>query len=245
MTADGPPADPFSGSPGDHWADGAAGITIPAAKAHGPYSAAQVRSAYETTRKLLIAANLDWPMLHGGAPKAYEHLLVEPERKQFLAGLHLTALDQNGWPKNTRREVSSFAPGRTSFVTTVVKVHGTMKAGLTINSGSEVLRIRYDYLFVYAVEPPGNPASWMRAVQQQYGTVDFGRWDYSGSSFEPWISDGNSTAGIDFRTRDGYIHPAYPLAAPAAIRSRAPEAPTPAQAAASAVSSAQRSRRSP
>src|ERR1044072_9345108 len=27
----GPPADPFLGSPGDHWADGAAGITIPAA----------------------------------------------------------------------------------------------------------------------------------------------------------------------------------------------------------------------
>src|SRR6266705_2808718 len=34
VTTNGPPADPFSGSPGDHWADGAAGITIPAAKAH-------------------------------------------------------------------------------------------------------------------------------------------------------------------------------------------------------------------
>ena len=58
-------------------------------------------------------------------------------------------------------------------------------------AGSQVLRITYDYLFVYAVEPPGDPASWMRVVQQQYGTVDFGRWDYTGSSFEPWISDGN------------------------------------------------------
>src|SRR5690348_5000533 len=47
---DGPPADPFAGTPAEHWADGAAGITIPAAKAHGPYSAAQVRSAYQTTR---------------------------------------------------------------------------------------------------------------------------------------------------------------------------------------------------
>jgi len=210
--SDGPPADPFSGSPGDHWADGAAGITIPAARAHGPYSAAQVRSAYDTTRKLLIAANLNWPTLRGGAPKAYEALLNETERKQFLAGLHLTSLDKNGWPKNTRRSVTSFAPGSTGFVTTVVKVHGTMKAGLTTVSGTQVLRIRYVYLFVFAVEPPGQPASWMRVVQQQYGTVDFARWDNSGNSFGPWISDGNQTSGINCGTRDGYIHPSYPQA---------------------------------
>jgi hypothetical protein len=65
-----PPVDPFSGTPADHWADGAAGITIPAARAHGPYTAAQVRSAYETTRAMLVAGNLDWPTLRGGAPKA-------------------------------------------------------------------------------------------------------------------------------------------------------------------------------
>ena len=209
----GPPADPFSGSPAGHWADGAAGITIPAARAHGPYSAAQVRSAYETTRKLLIAANLNWPTLRGGIPEAYERLLVAPERKQFLAGLHSTALDKDGWPKNTRRSVTSFAPGGTSFVTTVVKVHGTMKAGLATVSGTPVLRIRYVYLFVFAVQPPGQPASWMRVVQQQYGTVDFARWDDSGNSFEPWISDGNQTSGINCGTRDGYIHPSYPQAA--------------------------------
>ena len=222
----GPPPDPFLGSPADHWADGAAGITIPAARARGPYSAAQVRSAYVTTRKLLIAANLNWPTLRGGAPEAYEHLLVGPERRQFLAGLHSTALDKDGWPKNTRRSVTSFAPGSTSFVTTVVKVHGTMKAGLTTVSGPPVLRIRYVYLFVFAVEPPGNPASWMRVVQQQYGTVDFARWDDSGSSFEPWISDGNQTSGINCGTRDGYIHPSYPRAASSgAPPSGAPEDP--------------------
>jgi len=62
-----PPVDPFSGTPADHWADGAAGITIPAARAHGPYTAEQVRSAYETTRAMLVAGNLDWPTLRGGA----------------------------------------------------------------------------------------------------------------------------------------------------------------------------------
>jgi hypothetical protein len=33
VDADGPPGDPFSGTPADRWADGAAGITIPAARA--------------------------------------------------------------------------------------------------------------------------------------------------------------------------------------------------------------------
>ena len=70
VDANGPPGDPFSGTPAEHWANGAAGNTIPAARAHGPYTAAQVRSAYETTREMLIAGNLDWPTLRGGAPKA-------------------------------------------------------------------------------------------------------------------------------------------------------------------------------
>jgi hypothetical protein len=70
VDANGPPADPFSGTPAEHWANGAAGIAIPAVRAHGPYSAARVRSAYETTREMLIAGNLDWPTLRGGAPKS-------------------------------------------------------------------------------------------------------------------------------------------------------------------------------
>src|SRR5882724_8683461 len=46
VDANGPPVDPFSGTPAEHWANGAAGIAVPAARAHGPYSAARVRSAY-------------------------------------------------------------------------------------------------------------------------------------------------------------------------------------------------------
>jgi hypothetical protein len=111
VDANGPPADPFSGTPAEHWANGAAGIAIPAARAHGPYTAAQVRSAYETTRELLIAGNLDWPTLRGGAPKAFEKLLIKSELKQFLAGLHSTKVDKNGEAENTRGWITTFAPG--------------------------------------------------------------------------------------------------------------------------------------
>jgi hypothetical protein len=218
VDTDGPPADPFAGTPAEHWADGAAGITIPAARAYGPYSAAQVRSAYETTRKLLIAASLDWPTLRGGTPKAFEKLLVKPELKDFLAGLHSTKVDKNGASDNTRGWITTFAPGSTKFVTTVVKVHGTMKAKIATVSGSTVLRITVDYLFTYVVEPPGDPADWMRVVQQLTGTVDFGRWEGQSSSFAPWYDVSGSAAGARCDTSDGYIHPDYSTGPPSTVQ---------------------------
>lgn len=214
VDANGPPADPFSGTPAEHWANGAAGITIPAARARGPYTAAQVRSAYETTRELLIAGNLDWPTLRGGAPKAFEKLLIKSQLKQFLAGLHSTKVDKNGEEENTRGWITTFAPGSAKFVTAVVKVHGRMKASVIHQSGTPVLRITVDYIFVYAVEPPGDPADWMRVVQQQTGTVDFARFDEGGGSFEPWYSVSGTTAGGRCATHDGYIHPDYPSGPP-------------------------------
>jgi hypothetical protein len=47
LTSSGPPSDPFQGTPADKWADGAAGIVLPADKSIGEYSAAQVEYAYQ------------------------------------------------------------------------------------------------------------------------------------------------------------------------------------------------------
>jgi hypothetical protein len=218
LTSNSPPASPFAGSPAVAWADGAAGITIPAARAHGPYTAAVVRSAYETTRQLLIAGNLNWPTLHGGPPTAFADLLTKQQRGQFLAGLRSTALNKDGTEQNTRTWVASFAPGSTQFVTTVVKVRGRMSASLAGDSGSRVLRINYDYLFVYAVEQPGNPSNWLRVVVQEAGSVDFAQWDDPGGPLEPWFNSGGSTDGDLCGTRDGYIHPDYPQGPPPSVQ---------------------------
>jgi hypothetical protein len=96
------------------------------------------------------------------------------------------------------------------LVTTVIKVHGKMSAGTATDSGTVVLRINFDYLFVYAVEPPGVPANWMRIVQQRYGYVEFTQWDDPGGPLEPWISVSGGPAGGQCGERDGYIHPQYP-----------------------------------
>jgi hypothetical protein len=210
VTPGGPASSPFSGSPAYTWADGAAGIRIPRARAHGPYTATEVRSAYKKTRQLLIAGNLNWPTLRGGRPTAFADLLTKQQRQEFLAGLRATSLDKYGTETNTRTWVSSFAPGTTHFITTVVKVHGRMRASLATDSGTEVLRITVSYDFVYAVAQPGNPSNWLRIVQRQSGAVDFAQWDDPGGPLEPWYSVGSGAAGGLCGVRDGYIHPDYP-----------------------------------
>ena len=46
-----------------------------------------------------------------------------------------------------------------------------MSPGTATVSGTKVLRIKIDFLFVYAVESPGQPAGWMRVVQHRTETL--------------------------------------------------------------------------
>jgi len=199
-------ADPFVGSEAGTWADGAAGITIPAVKPVGNFTAAQVKAAYESTRQLLIAANLNRQTLRGGAPTAFAALLTKQQRSEFLAGLN----KKGRYPLSTRTWVASFAPGSTEFIGNVIKAHGTMSAGTAREAGRVVLAVTVDYLFAYAVEPPGHPADWMRVIDHQYGSIDFARWDDPGGPLEPADQTIIGNAGITCGTNDGYIHPAYP-----------------------------------
>jgi hypothetical protein len=205
-----PPADPFAGTPADGWADGAAGIVPPAARPVGGFTAAQVAAAYATTRKLLIAANLDRQTLLGGPPTAFAKLLTARQRAEFLDGLNKKGVHKGGYPVSTRKWVASFAPGSAKLVGNVIKVHGTMSARTVTESGTVVLAIEVNYLFAYAIEPPHHPADWMRLVDHQYGSIDFARWDDPGGALEPWDRTIIGNAGAQCGTTDGYIHPDYP-----------------------------------
>jgi hypothetical protein len=210
----GPPADPFAGTRAENWADGAAGIVIPAARAVGGYTAAQVAVAYQGTRKLLIAAALDRPTLLGGPPTAFADLLTRQQRTQFLAGLNRVGVEKHGNEVSTRTMVTSFAPGSTRFIGSVIKVYGMMSARATVDQGQKVLAVEVDYRFVYPVEPPGDPADWMRVVGEISGPVEFGDWDQASSPFQPWVLFTNATAGDRCDSNDGYVHPDYPNSAP-------------------------------
>jgi len=211
-TPAGPSADPFAATPADHWANGAAGIVLPAAKPIGGFTTAQVESAYQTTRKLLIAADLDKTTLLGGAPTAFADLLTNASRTWFLDGLNKEGVNKAGAPLSTRQYVVSFAPGSTQLIGNVIKVHGTMHAQAATNGGSPELDIYVDYLFTYAAEPPHHPEDWMRLVSEAAWDVSFGDWQGAPTSFEPWFStDGDDgVAGNSCGNKDGYVHPAWP-----------------------------------
>lgn len=205
-----PPTDPFMETPADRWADGAAGIVAPAAKPIGHFTGAQVAAAYQTSRNLLIAANLDRQTLLGGAPTAFAKLLTAKQRVIFLGGLNRPGVDKDGYPLSTRTWVASFAPGSTELVGNVIKVHGSMQARAVTVSGTVALAIDVKYLVSYAVEPPGYPTEWMRVTDLESGSIQFARWDGPKSALEPWDRATIVNSGVQCGADDGYIHPDYP-----------------------------------
>jgi hypothetical protein len=205
-------ADPFAGSPAASFADGAAGIVLPTARAHGQFTAAQVAAAYQVVKGLLIAGNLNWPTLRGNKPRAFGNRLIPQQHQWFYGNLARTGLTTKGVARTSRLWVTSFARGTTQFVGTVIKVHGLpMSAAAVHSQGRIVLRIFADYLFVYAVEQPGVPASRMRVVARMEYTVDFAQWNDPGGQLEPWAFMVNSSdAGGQCGVTDGYVDPEFP-----------------------------------
>jgi hypothetical protein len=205
-------SDPFAGSPAEGYADGAAGIAIPAARAFGGYSAAQVRAAYATVKKLLIAGHLNRRVLAGGSPTAFLRLLIPTERSWFDRHLGWRGLDRRGDIRSSRAWLTSFDPGTTALVGTVIKVHGSMTAAAGRSGHTPVLSIRADYLFVYPIQQAGGqPSTRMRIVARTVLTVQFATWNDPGGSLEPWVASApGGPAGILCGFSDGFVHPAFP-----------------------------------
>lgn len=87
---------------------------------------------------------------------------------------------------------------------------GVMSARTGHEAGGVVLDVNVNYLFAYAVEPPGNPDDWMRVLDHQYGSIALAQWDDPGGALEPFDQTIIGNAGIQCGTDDGYIHPDYP-----------------------------------
>ena len=182
----GPPADPFAGTPADHWADGAAGIVIPAAKPVGPFSASQVAAAYASTKRLLIAETLDKQTLAGGAPTAFADLLTPSARTQFLSGLNVRGAYRTGQSRSSRSYVESFAPGTAELIGSVIKVKASISAQTYRQSGMLVLAVNVNDLATYPIERPGDASTWMQVVADVYGFFSFAHWDNQSRPPQPW-----------------------------------------------------------
>ncbi|MFF5480946.1 hypothetical protein ACFY5C_26945 [Streptomyces sp. NPDC012935] len=146
-------AEPFRGSPAARWADGAAGITVPPAKATGWMDAAQVEQALRRSRDFLAAAGLDSRVLRGERPtKAIA--LLNPHQKDVQEYLR-TALSSTAPTPETDPLLlfSRFRPAQAQLVGDVVKTRGR----LAYEEGERgALEVTADVTFVYPVTPAGD-----------------------------------------------------------------------------------------
>ncbi|GGV27723.1 hypothetical protein GCM10010260_80280 [Streptomyces filipinensis] len=139
-------AQPFRGSPAAHWGDGTAGIGMPAARATGWMSKAQVAQALGRSRDFLAAAGLDSAVLGGKRP-ARAIALVNPHQRDvqdYLAAAFRA-------PSRTNDPLllfSRFDTAKVRLVGDVVKTRGR----ITYREGKRgAIEVTADVTFVYPV----------------------------------------------------------------------------------------------
>ncbi|MFD4376723.1 hypothetical protein [Streptomyces sp. NPDC058486] len=143
-------AEPFRGSPAARWADGAAGITVPAARATGWMDAAHVARALRQSRDFMVTAGLDPAVLRGARP-AKAIALLNPHQKDVQQYLR-TALSSKALGPDTDPLLlfSRFKPDQTRLVGDVVKARGR----LSYREGKQgAVEVTADVTFVYPVTP--------------------------------------------------------------------------------------------
>ncbi|MDQ1036655.1 hypothetical protein QFZ75_003071 [Streptomyces sp. V3I8] len=141
--------EPFAGSPAVRYADGAAGIVPPEAKAVGAFSKDQVARALERSRTLLVDANLDRGTLFGGTPGTVLDEVLDPRQPELVDDLR-SWLRKPGEDRDPLRMFTRFDRDEVRLVGDVVKTRGRT----TFEEGRDgALDIHTDYTFVYALAP--------------------------------------------------------------------------------------------
>ncbi|MGW7412970.1 hypothetical protein [Streptomyces sp. NPDC054863] len=138
--------DPFRGSPAARWADGTAGITVPAARATGWMSTAQVAEALDRTRDFLAASHLDPGVLRGAHPTRAT-ALINPQQsdvQDFLSKAFRSPSKEN----DPLLLFSRFDQERARLVGDVIRTRGR----ITYREGERgALRVSTDVTYVYPV----------------------------------------------------------------------------------------------
>ncbi|MFD3532648.1 hypothetical protein [Streptomyces sp. NPDC058664] len=151
--------EPFRGSPAARWADGTAGITVPAAKATGWMNTRQVEQALRQTRDFLAASSLD-PAVLGGERPTKAIALINPHQrdvKDYLAAAFRAPTEEN----DPLLLFSRFETSRARVVGDVVKTRGR----ITYREGERgALQVTTDVTYVYPVAPAGGGDEVVRTI---------------------------------------------------------------------------------
>ncbi|MCB5178642.1 hypothetical protein [Streptomyces antimicrobicus] len=200
----GTPSDPFRGSPALQWADGAAGIELPEAKAVGGVSQEAIAAQLARVKEFLVAANLDPATLRGERPGAALALL-DPLNKEFKSEVE-KGLEQPTATDNALTLFTRFKPTEAQPAGPVVKVRGhiELRPGETHGQAQVVA----DYTFVYPVVEPGGTAVERTVVRRQitFTVADSRKWE--GTAGKLWVGSVQyEHANGSCDTSDGFLHP--------------------------------------
>ncbi|WP_327415806.1 hypothetical protein [Streptomyces sp. NBC_01233] len=202
--------EPFRGSPALQWADGAAGIEVPAATAVGGMSQQQVADALEKARQFLIATNLDPATLRGERPAAALAIL-DPRQPDVPQRLEQSLAKPTA--ENTPVLLfTRFDQAKVKPVGDVVKVRGSMRAEQ--GEPGELLVVT-DYTFVHPMTDGGT--SVQRTIVRRQVTLsllDPARWEATRGRLQlrKYVSEWSN---VECDSADGFLHPDFPREAPA------------------------------
>lgn len=198
--------EPFRGSPALQWADGAAGIELPAAEAVGGVPEEKIAEGLQNAKAFLVAANLDPATLKGGRPAAALALL-DPKDKELSAHLE-KSLAQPGKDQDPMNLFSRYDPAEVKLVGEVVKVRGRM----WVEAGKEAGQadIRLDYSFVYPLVKAAQGADQVeRTIVRReitFTVADPKKWQVTAGRIrlvDVRVDLANSACEV----YDGYMHP--------------------------------------
>ncbi|WP_031507457.1 hypothetical protein [Streptomyces megasporus] len=137
----------FARSPAAEFHVGAAGVTLPPVRSTPHFTETQVLAALTTAKEYLVESSLNPEVLDGGTARPVRIMIDPTQHPQFDRSLERPAADgrhaATGW-------LVRFDPRRAGPTGDGVRVRGTMAVR---EAGSDVLEVRTDHVFVYAVRP--------------------------------------------------------------------------------------------
>lgn len=207
---------PFAGSPAERYAQGAAGIVPPAAKAVGWMTSEQVAASLQQAKAFLVSANIDPATLRGARPGA-ALALVDP-RQTDIHSLYARAFKNPDKKHDPRWLASRFDPSEVRIVANAVRTRGRM----TFEEGeNRALAVHADYTFVYPLtKADGGSREVARTIVRR--VIDFEVPDparYRVTKGKLYIIGynqelSNSACFVD----DGFLHPHFSSDATAGAR---------------------------
>ena len=142
------PTDPFADTPAATYPKGAAGITLPPARAVTGFTEAQVAAALRQVRAAMIATHLDDRMLIGHDPATLLGMLAPNARAQIRGWFKTSDFDTLAvWIDPSVRLDPREQP----------RVSGRITYASVISDGLRTLRVTTNFVWVYAFDLPEDP----------------------------------------------------------------------------------------